>query len=91
MNCWGFKPSVFGALGEAFAGFLVRSGGEVTAEFLIPDFVNGLLRERRARLRVLRSASRWFGMTYREEHPLVVQRIREQVRAGEYPDPLWGG
>jgi hypothetical protein len=91
MNCWGFKPSVFGALGEAFAGFLARSGGEVTTEFLIPDFVNGLLREGRARLRVLRSASRWFGMTYREEHPLVVQRIRERVRAGEYPDPLWGG
>lgn len=90
MNLWGFRPSIFASLGEAFAGFLARSGADSAAEFLIPDFVNGLLREGRARVRLLPSASRWFGMTYREELPLVVRRIRELVQAGEYPDPLWG-
>jgi hypothetical protein len=91
MNLWGFRPSVFAALGEAFAGFLARSGGEIATEFLIPDVVNGLLSKGRARVRVLRSASPWFGMTFREEHALVVGRIRERVRAGEYPERLWGG
>jgi hypothetical protein len=89
MNMWGFKPSVFAALRGEFNAFLERSGGDARAEFFIPDVVNGLVRGGAARVAVLRTASEWFGVTYAQERPRVVRRLRALVDAGEYPAALW--
>ncbi|MDE2928147.1 MAG: NTP transferase domain-containing protein [Acidobacteriota bacterium] len=89
MNMWGFTPGIFDHLERAFARFLRERGGEDGAEFMIPTLVNDLVAAGQARVRVLRSADAWFGVTYREDRDRVTSQIRELVRRGSYPTPLW--
>ncbi len=90
MNLFGFTPQAMAQFQERFAAFLTEFGDQPKSEFYIPYAMN-LLKERgEARMTVLRSDSEWFGVTYREDRPAVVQRIRELVDAGEYPERLWG-
>jgi NDP-sugar pyrophosphorylase family protein len=89
MNFWGFRPDLFGLFRERFAAFLAARGQDPKAEFFIPTAVDELIRQGRARVRVLATPDRWFGVTYREDKDLVVARIRELVQAGEYPPSLW--
>jgi NDP-sugar pyrophosphorylase family protein len=89
MNMWGFGPQVFSQLYEQFERFLKRYGNDVNAECYIPNTVNTLILERQARVKVLRSGDSWFGVTYREDHPRVVQSITRLIEAGSYPRQLW--
>ena len=89
MNMWGFTPSIFDHLEPAFARFLRERGGEDGAEFMIPTLVNDLVAAGQAKVRVLRSADAWFGVTYREDRGRVTSQIRDLVRRGSYPTPLW--
>ena len=89
MNMFGFTPSVFANLGAQFAQFLAERGGEPKAEFFIPTPLNRLLQAGRARVKVLPTSSPWFGITYREDKPAVVEQIRRLIAQGAYPDPLW--
>ena len=89
MNCWGFMPSVFGALDAAFDEFLRGAGGRSPkAEFTIPSVVDGLIRSGRGTVKVLDTGSRWFGVTYREDKATVQASIRALVASGEYPSAL---
>jgi hypothetical protein len=90
MNFWGFTPAVFPALRAQFAAFLERSGRDEKAECYIPSTVNELVVSGQARVRVLRTGAPWFGVTYREDRPRVVESIRQLVARGEYPERLWG-
>lgn len=90
MNLFGFTPAAMGQFGDEFARFLDRYGNEPKSEFYIPYAMNLLKEEGRARMKVLRSDSDWFGVTYKEDRPDVVARIRRLVDAGVYPEPLWG-
>ena len=89
MNMWGFKPSVFEHLRREFSAFMHRSGNDLKAEFFVPTVVNTLMEEQRIRTAVLKTTSSWFGVTYPREKPVVVERLRKLVEAGEYPAPLW--
>ncbi len=89
MNFWGFRPSIFQHLQEHFARFLTARGRDLKAEFFIPTVVDTLIREGRATMRVLETPDRWFGVTYREDKSLVVTRLQELIRSGEYPQHLW--
>jgi hypothetical protein len=89
MNMWGFSPEVFAEFRGVFRGFLERNGTELKAECFVPTAVNQLVAAGRARVKVLRSASSWFGVTYREDRPRVVESIRALIGAGEYPSVLW--
>lgn len=89
LNIWGFTPSLFAHLRERFARFLKERGADPKAEFFIPSVVAELIAEERARVHVLRSEGSWFGITYREDRPLVSEAIRRLVQAGEYPVRLW--
>ena len=90
MNCWGFRPSVFDALNAGFEEFLsVEGGPEPKAEFTIPAVVDGLIRSGQGSVKVLDTASRWFGVTYREDKESVQASIRALVAAGEYPASLF--
>ncbi|NCA83340.1 MAG: nucleotidyltransferase [Opitutae bacterium] len=89
MNCWGFRPSVFGDLDAAFRDFLRGAGGtSPKKEFTIPSVVDGLIRSGRGTVAVLDTASRWFGVTYREDKETVQASIRALVASGEYPESL---
>lgn len=89
MNMWGFTPSIFEHLERAFARFLRERGREDGAEFMIPTLVNDLVAAGQAKVRVLRSFDSWFGVTYREDRDRVTSQIRDLVRRGSYPAPLW--
>lgn len=89
MNMWGFTPSIFEHLERAFARFLRERGREDGAEFMIPTLVNDLVAAGQAKVRVLRSSDSWFGVTYREDRDRVTSQIRDLVRRGSYPAPLW--
>lgn len=90
MNYWGFTPQVFGQLEGVFRGFLERSGGDLKAESYVPMAVGELVAKGEARVKVLRSSDPWFGVTYREDRPRVVESIRRLIDAGAYPGALWG-
>jgi len=91
MNAWGFTPSLFGELEVRFPSFLrANASGILKAEFLLPEVVGDLVREGKARVRVLPTAEKWFGVTYPEDRPRVQAAIRGIVALGVYPENLWG-
>ncbi len=89
MNMWGFTPRIFGQLLEQFGQFLKRHREDPNAECYIPNTVKALIQSGEARVRVLRSGDAWFGVTYREDHPRVVQSIARLIESGVYPKGLW--
>jgi UTP-glucose-1-phosphate uridylyltransferase len=89
MNMWGFHPDIFAHLRQQFLDFLDLHGADEKAEFFIPSVVNTLIRTRENRVDVLPTHSAWFGVTYREDRPLVVSGINQLIRRGEYPERLW--
>jgi hypothetical protein len=89
MNMWGFTPTLFGHLRTGLKDFLAKRGMEETSEYLIPTIVNDLVHARRATCRVLRSNASWFGVTYREDRPIVIESIGQLIANGDYPAKLW--
>lgn len=89
MNLFGFTPAAMQQFAEKFARFLEEFGDQPKSEFYIPYAMNMLQTERLARMKVLRSDSDWFGVTYKEDRPDVVGRIARLVGAGTYPESLW--
>ena len=89
MNMWGFTPQVFGQLREQFQKFLELNGLDLRSENYIPSTVNELVLAGRARVKVLRTNDSWFGVTYREDHPRVVENISRLIQDGTYPGRLW--
>lgn len=90
MNFWGFTPQIFDYLNERFIEFLDERGTEMKSEYLIPTTVGEMVADDTCTLDVLQSNDSWFGVTYKEDKPLVVAKIRELVDAGRYPEQLWG-
>ena len=90
MNFWGFPPDLFIELERLFPEFLRRNAADILkAEFLIPEAVGELIAEGRARVRILPTRERWFGVTYPQDRPLFRAAILELVEAGLYPRELW--
>jgi hypothetical protein len=95
MNMWGFTPAVFGQLRREFERFLERHGRDLKAECYLPNTVNELIQAGQkparegARVRVLKTSARWFGVTYREDRAQVVEEIRRLIASGSYPEKLW--
>ncbi len=92
MNFWGFTTGLFDQLERRFPEFLRTNAAKITkAEFLIPEVVGALVRESQARVRVLPTRERWFGVTYPEDRPAFRAAILEHIAAGVYPHDLWSG
>jgi len=89
MNMWGFTPAIFGALETLFVEFLQRTATELKAEFYIPTVVDTLIRLRACRTKVLHTAEKWFGMTYRDDRQAVTRSVAELIGSGVYPERLW--
>jgi hypothetical protein len=89
MNMWAFTPRVFGQLRERFEEFLERNAGDTKAECYIPMTVGDLVHAGEARVKVLHSRDSWFGVTYREDRPRVIESIRGLIAVGVYPERLW--
>jgi hypothetical protein len=89
MNMWGFTPQIFGQFRVHFQKFLKLDGSDIQSESYLPTTVNELVLAGRARVKVLRTNDSWAGVTYREDHPRVVQTIRRLIDRGNYPNRLW--
>lgn len=89
MNMWGFTPHILEQLDNLFTDFLKRNGTEAKSECYLPTSVNDLVQAGRARVQVLPTSDAWFGVTYREDRPRVVENIQKLIQAGRYPEKLW--
>lgn len=89
MNMWGFTPEYFDYVEQAFREFLAKYGQEMKKEFYIPTLVNDLIVSGRATCQVLDTPSRWFGVTYSDDRPQVVAKLRALIDAGVYPEKLF--
>ncbi|NIA22124.1 MAG: nucleotidyltransferase [Anaerolineaceae bacterium] len=89
MNMWGFTPSVFEELAARLPAFLEASAGDPKAEYFLPTVVNDLVQQGQARVRVLPTDEKWYGVTYQQDKPELKSFIRDQVARGRYPQKLW--
>ena len=90
MNLFGFTPDYFRHSEAYFKEFLPANIDNLKAEFFIPLMVNKVIKEGTATMRVLKTTSDWFGVTYKEDKPMLMAKIEELIEAGEYPRNLWG-
>lgn len=88
MNFWAFGPAFFGQLEEGFSRFLAESGEQLKSECYIPTIVDQLIHAGYAHCAVLKTTSTWFGVTYPEDKPFVVESIGELISSGDYPSKL---
>jgi choline kinase len=89
MNIWGFTPDYFIHSETCFRKFLDEHGQELKSEFFIPLIVNYLIQKKISTVKVLDTDSQWFGVTYKEDKPLVMAKIKHLVEQNIYPDNLW--
>lgn len=89
MNMWGFTPDYFDYTEDYFKAFLKEYGQELKSEFFIPLLVNDLIVSQKATCKVLDTPSKWFGVTYAEDRPEVVNKIKQLIADGTYPAQLY--
>ncbi len=91
MNMWGFTNSMLPEIRDRFAAFLSEnlSKNPLKCEYFLPFVVDELIRENKAEVTVLKSKDRWYGVTYREDKPVVVAAIQSLKDQGLYPQKLW--
>lgn len=89
MNMWGFTPEFIVRLEKGFAEFFENIEDEIKAEFLLPVFIGKLLREKAVTVRVLEISEKWFGITYKEDVPLVQKEFERLIEIGLYKNRLF--
>ena len=89
MNFWGFTPEYFKQTEAIFIDFLKANADSLKAEFYIPTAIDKLINGSTASVKVLRSSAKWFGVTYKEDKPLVIEKLAQLIKAGIYPAQLW--
>ncbi|MEP4079099.1 nucleotidyltransferase family protein [Haloferula sp.] len=88
MNFWGFSQSYFAQLEAHFVAFLQEKGTELKSECYIPTVVDDLISKNVADCTVLETSASWFGVTYPDDKPHVVESIAALIKDGTYPSPL---
>lgn len=88
MNMWGFSNSILDELQARFPAFLEKGIAEnpMKCEYFLPSVVEELLDEKKATVRVCKSPDQWYGVTYREDKPAVVEAVRKMKECGLYPE-----
>ena len=89
MNFWCFHPSVFDFIQEGFKDFLEKSIDNPKSEYLIPFTADQWVKAGKGVIKVIPTSARWFGVTYKEDAPVVQRNLNELVAQKQYPDNLW--
>ena len=91
MNMWGFTRSYLDEAEARFPAFLedAAKNNPLKGEYFLPSVVSQLLAEKKARVRVLESADKWYGVTYKEDKPVIVNALTRMRQEGLYPMDLW--
>jgi len=89
MNFWGFTPAIFDQSLELFKKFVEANKDNPKSEFFIPLVADELIKTGTATFKVIPTDAKWFGVTYKEDKPIVQKSISELVQNGTYPENLW--
>ena len=91
MNFWGFTPAFLPELKTRFSAFLEKGLREnpLKCECYLPFVVSEMMEDGLAQVEVMTSADAWYGVTYREDKPQVMEALRRQKEAGLFPERLW--
>lgn len=90
MNMWGFTPDFLDELQSKFEKFLGGlKDGDIKSEFLLPAVVDELIKAGSANVTILETKDKWFGVTYKEDKPVVVESIKKLIAEGKYPEKLY--
>ena len=92
MNMWGFTESILREIQDGFPAFLEEGlrTNPMKCEYFLPAVVSRLLGEGKATVVVLKSSDKWYGVTYKEDKPVVVAALKEMKEKGLYPKHIWG-
>ena len=89
MNIWGFRPGIFQFLEKGFEVFLKDNINNNKAEFLLPTVINDMVKTGHISVKMLETAFEWFGVTYQEDKPTTIKKVKNMVEQGTYPPALW--
>lgn len=91
MNFWGFTPAIFALMEGKFETFLKEKVADnpLKSEALLPNDVGSLIHEGLLNVKVLSTPDRWFGVTYQEDKPMVLEQFKTFQTNGTYPSKLW--
>ena len=91
MNMWGLPASFIQELEKGFPVFLDSlKEGDIKSEYLLPKIIDNLVQNKKARVTVLDTPDKWFGVTYREDKQSVTDAIRGLIESGVYEEKLFG-
>jgi len=89
MNFWGFAPNVFGISEKLFSEFLDKNINNPKGEFFIPILGDAFVKSGLGEIKVIPTSAEWFGVTYKEDAPVVKASVNALIEAGKYPSNLW--
>ncbi len=89
MNFWCFPASFMGELERGLPEFINNMENPLKDEYLLPGVVDGLIK-RGENVTVLQTDAKWFGVTYKEDKPAVIESFRKLYEQGEYEKELYG-
>ena len=90
MNMWGLPASFVHELEKGFPVFLDNlKEGDIKSEYLLPKIIDNLVQNKKARVTVLDTPDKWFGVTYREDKQAVADAIRGLIQSGVYKEKLF--
>ena len=89
MNFWGFTPAIFKQSEAMFKRFVEANENNPKAEFFIPLMAEELVKTGEAKFKVIPTSSKWFGVTYKEDKPIVMKSLADLLANGSYPENLW--
>ena len=90
MNMWGLTPEFIQMLEKGFVEFFEKmDGNEEKAEYLLPIYIDELLQEGKVSVKVLETVDKWFGVTYKEDKPVVVESFQNLIKTGVYEPDLF--
>lgn len=91
MNMWGLKPEFMPMLAEGFEEFFRDRVPQnpIKAEYLLPEYIGGLLKAGKVSVKVLKTVDEWFGVTYAEDKPLVIESFGKLIAGGAYSEDLY--
>lgn len=89
MNFMGFTPIAFDFFRTAFVSFLETQGSELKSEFFMPTVLDEMAKNGMAKVSVINTPAKWFGVTYQEDKPLALDYLNSLIKNNEYPSNLW--
>jgi len=90
VNMFGFSPSIFKHIEDNFSLFLQENEENIlNCEYLIPDLISQLITKNKITVKYIPTKAKWYGVTYKEDKPKVVEMIRQEINQGKYEEDLW--